>query len=373
MDAADPAQGRDATLRPTPIEIGSSASRLVDATFLGSTAGRVAAAAHLLTDRILPEPKLILGLALDAALIPTGLGITALAPLLEGGYIDWLALSGTNLYYDALISLGTPFFRSPPPGEESLDCGGGICIRARDVTAADAALREILGAPEFQGLIGTAALHHHLGTHLRLREKHLGVERPGLLSTAHELRIPIYNPSPADNPLGSLTADLALMGNRLAVDPSIDLNDAAALLNWAGREGHACAVWCLGRGSAANFLLEAPRHLQAIFPREPTPDYAMRLRMAGRAHLLPVSTPLAPAAAETGAAAADAPGRRPPARRRDLALSVDLSVALPILAAYILDRVPPRPPKRLYDQRDDRIDRLRGDRLEATIHKPPLA
>ncbi|MBD3237247.1 MAG: hypothetical protein GF330_11120 [Candidatus Eisenbacteria bacterium] len=374
--AAERSMEEEGRLRPGPIELGSSASTLIDQSFLGSTAGRVATAAQLLTGEALRDPRRLLGVSLDATLIPTGVGVTALAPLIEGGYIDWLAISGTNLYYDALLSLGTPFFRCPPPGEPSLDCGGGICVRARDVTAADATLREILAGPEFQDLIGTAALHDRLGAVLRAREKSLGIERPGLLSTAHELRIPIYNPAPGDNPLGSLTADLALMGNRLAVDPSIDLNDAAALLNWAGREGRAVAIWCLGRGAAANFLLEAARHLRAIFPDAPAADFTVRLRMAGRAHVSPAANPLPPAAAEAGEVSAETPASpaepRATAARTDLALSADLSVTLPLLAAYMLDRLPPRQPKRLHAQRDLWIDQLRRDRLEATIRRPSL-
>jgi len=339
-------------IRPRPIEIGMSASHLVETAFLGSTAGRLSDAARLLTGRVLSRPEAILGLTLDATLVPAGLAVSSLSPLLQGGYVDWMAVSGINLYYDALAALQKPFHRSLPPEEDAQECGGEILVRLQDVSEAEVALREILSAPEFQNPMGSAELHHHIGAHLRTREKNLGAEFPSLLSTAHELGVPIYNPSPVDNRLGSLTAELALMGNRLSVDPSTDLNEAAAVLNKALRSGIPCAVWCLGRGAAANFMLEAPRHLQTIFGAEQIPSYDISIRMAGRAHAVPASPPEAPPAG-------------------DLPLSTDLSVALPLLTAQILDRVPPRPLKRLFDHRDDLLDGLRRDRFDATIRKTP--
>ena len=186
--------------------------------------------------------------------------------------------------------------------------------------------------------------------------------------------MPIYNPSPSDNPLGSLTAELALMGNRLSVDTTADLNEAAALLNEAARAGAPCAAWCLGRGAAANFMLDAPRHLQAIFAPGERHEYALRVRMAGRAHGVPTApTDAADTAASPAMTAAphvDATEAPPPgAAMRDIAISTDLSVALPLITAYIVDRVPPRPPKRLYDRRDHLLDRLRRDRLDASLKR----
>ncbi|MBM3317451.1 MAG: deoxyhypusine synthase, partial [Candidatus Eisenbacteria bacterium] len=53
-----------------------------------------------------------------------------------------------------------------------------------------------------------------------------------------------------------------------------------------------------------------------------------------------------------------------------IGVPVDLSLALPLFAAYLLDRVPPRPLKRLAPRRDELLDRLRQDRLQATLKRP---
>jgi deoxyhypusine synthase len=336
-------------LRPTPLEIGTSVSELVDHAFHGSTAGKLALMTRRLTEQVLARPGTILGLTIDATLIPGGVAISALVPLLQGGYIDWIATTGVNLFHDALFALRLPFFPEKPVGDEPCElCEGDVYLRRSDRQKGTDRLREILSTPDFQSSMGTAALHDRLGAHLRLHEKSEGVEYPALLSTAHELGVPIFNPAPADNPLGTLIADLSLVGNRLVLDTSSDLNFAAALLNAAGPD-EGTAIWCLGRGAAANFALQAPDHLRTVLAGKKSTDYSVRLRMAGRGHPLPAA------------------GCEDASAMVDLALSTDLSIALPLMTACILDRVPPRPLKRLGARREDLIDRLRQDQLAATL------
>jgi deoxyhypusine synthase len=374
-------RAQETELRPRPLELGMSVSQFIDRAFLGSTAGELAAAADLLVTRVLQHPETVLGVSLDAELVASGAGVAALAPLIRGGYIDWAAVTGSNLFYDALHALGKPFYRAEnrPEGEYEL-CGGGLVIRRADLVAAEQSLREILSGVDFQQMMGSAGMHERVGAQLRLREKSLGVEYPSMLTTAHEAGLPIFNPSPVDNPLGSLMAHLGLVGNRLALDISTDLNEAAAILNAAHARGAACAVWCLGRGAASNFVLSVPRHLRAFLGAERAPRYLARIRMAGRAHEVPTdSTELRPE--DRGGSRAGTPGSEAacgaesPALRQgeapiDFALSTDLTVALPLLTAYILDRVPPRPLKRLSQRRSEMLDRLRQDHSQSVLRRP---
>jgi deoxyhypusine synthase len=351
-------EGDDRRLRPAPLDVGMSVSELLDRAFLGSTAGELARATHLLAEQVLARPGSIVGLTIDATLIPGGVAVSTLVPLLQGGYVDWIATTGINLFHDALFALGKPFYYQRPAWSEPLEeCEGGVFLRRSDRMKAVEQLREILSTPDFQSPMGTAPLHDRLGGHLRLREKSEGVEYPSLLSTAHELGVPIFNPAPADNPLGALISELTLVGNRLLLDASTDLNIAAALLHSAASRGDDSAIWCLGRGAASNFALQVPDHVQTVLSTKKATGYAVRIRMAGRGHPMPA------AVTESGrSAAAEAP--------IDLALSTDLSVALPLMTAYILDRVPPRPLKRLGSRRDDLIDRLRQEQLQAALRRP---
>jgi deoxyhypusine synthase len=332
-----------------------SVSELLDRAFLGSTAGELAEATRRLARTGMARPGTVVGLTIDATLVPGGVAVSSLVPLLQGGYVDWIATTGINLFHDALFALGTPFYRDRVSDRGPLEeCEGGVYLSHEDRARGIARLREILSTPDFQSPMGTAPLHDRLGEHLRSREKVGGLEYPSLLSTAHELGVPIFNPAPADNPLGTLIADLTLVGNRLALDASADLNLAAALLNSAVGGDESTVIWCLGRGAASNFGLQVPEHLQTVWGGRRSTAYAVRVRMAGRGHPLPESGPAAVEAAPV-----------------DFALSTDLSVALPLMTAYLLDRVPPRPLKRLGSRRADLIDRLRVDQLQAALRRAP--
>lgn len=340
-----------APIRPEPIDVGMSISALIEGSFASATAGRLAAGLRVLIGEIYHEPDALVALSVDATLAPGGATVATLVPLIEGGYVDFLAITGTNLYYDAFFALDVPLTRrGESVAAEAEDCGGEVMMMRPDRIAAEKILRDMLLTPDFQRTMGTAAFHAQLGRHLRAKEKESGAPHPCLLTAAADYDVPIFNPAPADNPLGSLIAGLAEEGNRLALDVSRDLNEAAAIVHATGKAGHPCALGCLGRGSAASYLLGIPVHIGRILKPEMQTDWRLQLRLAGRAHEPPA--PAAEIAAVEG---------------EIFAVSTDLSVALPLLAAHIMDRVPPRSLKRLGKRREDLLDQLRQDRLEATL------
>ncbi len=364
---------------PCPQEVALSATELVERHFRGATAGQLSQAAQLLAHEFRSDPDLVMGLSIDNTLTPSGLAISTLVPLLQNGYIDWLTVTGTNLYYDALLALGKPLVRSSEAVPEVESCGSGIFVRSADRMAAEASLREILSQPDFQKPMGSAELYDRLGRELRLREKDEGIEYPGLLSTAHELGVPILNPSPAEGPLGSIIAELAQVGNRLSVEVSLDLNLAAAILTTAtalpegGSSG--IAFWCLGGGVCANLMLGSPAHLERILGESVVKGESFRLRMAGHADPHPAMShePPVPDTGQEGRASDDPAaesreGRdRPP---RDHGIFTDLSIAVPLLAAFMLDRVPSRDPKRMGRRRGELLDDLRQAQLSSTLKRP---
>ncbi|MBP7669271.1 MAG: deoxyhypusine synthase family protein [Candidatus Eisenbacteria bacterium] len=362
----------EGALRPRPLEIGMSVSQFIDRAFLGSAAGRVASVADLLAREVYRHPEALVGVSLDAELLSAGLGIGAFAPLLQAGFIDWAVITGPNLFHDALHALGVPFYRTGTVDSASFeDCGGGVSLKHADLPPAEQTLAEIFSGVDFQQTMSSAALLDRFGTHLRARGKTLGVEYPGLLTTAHEAGVPIFNSSPGDSPLGSLLARLGLMGNRLALDGDADLNEAAAILNSAQSKGIPCAMWCLGRGAASAFALGVPRHLRALVGPERAPGYAITIRMAGRVHELPARhCPEIPAQRSSSAPAEEPSSPQAAGSVRDLALSTDLSMAVPLLTTYLLDRVPARPSKRLGGKRSDLLDRLRQDHSQFVLRRP---
>ncbi|MBM3316608.1 MAG: deoxyhypusine synthase family protein, partial [Candidatus Eisenbacteria bacterium] len=327
-----------------------SVTQCVERAFLAPSAARLRQAARALAAELVSAPATLVGLSVDAPLLADGAGIVSLSPLLRAGHVDWIAVTGANLHFDILRSLGGAFRAAPPAGESAADwvrCGEELWVAASGLRASEQALREILALPDFQRAMGTAEFHGLLGAQLHLREKTLGVEHASLLSTAQELGVPVYNPAPADGPLGAWIAELALVGNRLVIDSSVDLNEGAAILNTAAKPDSGAAVCSLGHGPAARFMRLLPGHLSAALAGGGNSPYRLALR---------IGCPERPDCDRDLQAA-------PPAA--DIGVPVDLSLALPLFAAYLLDRVPPRPLKRLAPRRDELLDRLRKDRLQA--------
>ncbi len=354
-------------ISPRPLDVGMGATELIESTFHGNGAGLIADCAAFFTNLILSRPKTCVGFSLDAVLIPGGLGVTTLLPLIQGGYVDWISITGTNLYYDALFALGKPLLRAHNADDDKIEnCGGNIYIRSSDRHDADNTLREILSGPDFQQPMSSAQMHYLLGQALRAVEKDRGVTYPSLLSTAYELGVPLFNPAPTEGPLGSLIASLAFMGNRLSIDAGFDLNEAASIqANMRHHQIHN-VLWCCGRGAAAGFAKGLPSHLNRIMglSENQTSDYLMTFELLSGAdettHLPGIKTVERPTDP-------DEIDQEIPLSPLTLSFHTDLSTALPLVTIYILDRLPSRPQRALAASRSDLIDKLRRDHLDATL------
>src|SRR5260370_26404380 len=95
-----------------PLVIGPDTSvvELVDHTFLAYNAARLREACQLFTEKML-QPDVTVGLSITGALTPAGLGMSALIPLIEGGFVDWIISTGANLYHDTHFGLGLAMHR----------------------------------------------------------------------------------------------------------------------------------------------------------------------------------------------------------------------------------------------------------------------
>jgi deoxyhypusine synthase len=90
---------------PAPITAQGSVADLVDEAFLAYNAARLREACQLFTRKML-EPEVTVGLTLTGALTPAGLGISALIPLIQAGFVDWMISTGANLYHDTHFGIG---------------------------------------------------------------------------------------------------------------------------------------------------------------------------------------------------------------------------------------------------------------------------
>src|SRR5256714_7776442 len=188
------------------------------------------------------------GLTLPGALTAAGLGMAALIPLIESGFVDWIISTGANLYHDTHFGLGLTMHRGNPQESDVVLREEGV-VRIYDIffdydvlLSTDAFFRTIIQGKEFQKPMSSAEFHWLCGKYVRERERALGIGQKSLLSAAYQAGVPIYTSSPGDSSIGMNVAALALEGNKCLIDPNLDVNETASIVLDAKRGGGQSAV-----------------------------------------------------------------------------------------------------------------------------------
>jgi deoxyhypusine synthase len=344
------------SISPSAITGRETAAELIDSAFLAYNAARLREACLLYTRKML-EADVTIGLTLTGALTPAGLGMAALIPLIEAGFVDWIISTGANLYHDTHFGLGLEMHRGNPQESDVVLREEGI-VRIYDIffdydvlLSTDAFFRKIIRQPEFQRPMSSAEFHWLAGKYVRERERTLGIGTKSLLSAAHAASVPIYTSSPGDSSIGMNIAALALEGNKLLLDPNRDVNETASIVLAAKRGGGKSGVFILGGGSPKNFALQTEPQIQEV----------LGIDEKGHDYFLQVTDARPDTGGLSGATPAEAVswGKIDPDRLPDAVVCYsDSTIALPLLTSYALANRRPRALKRLYDRRQQMLDLL---------------
>jgi deoxyhypusine synthase len=364
---------RGRRIDPRPIAAETKLSDLVDNTFVAYNAARLREACWLFTQKML-EPDVTVGVTLTGALTPAGLGMSALIPLIKAGFIDWIISTGANFYHDTHFGIGLSMHEGNAQTSD-------IVLREQEVVRiydiffdysvlldTDAFFRRMIEAPEFQHSMSTAEFHYLAGGYVQARERQLGQRNRSLLAAAHEYGVPLYTSSPGDSSIGMNVAAKALQGNKLAFDPSFDVNETAAIvlaakrglihqgirtrsgsegIKGSARKKHGrSAIFILGGGSPKNFALQTEPQIQEV----------LGIDERGHDYFLQITDARPDTGGLSGATPGEAVswGKVDPDRLPDAVVCyLDSTVALPIITAYALAKRKPRTPRRLYDRREE--------------------
>ena len=363
---------RGRRIDPTPINSSTKLVDLVDSTFVAYNAARLREACWLFSQKML-EPDVTVGVTLTGALTPAGLGMSALIPLIQAGFIDWIISTGANFYHDTHFGIGLSMHEGDAQTSD-------IVLRDEEVVRiydiffdysvlldTDAFFRRVIEAREFQKPMSTAEFHYRCGRYVLERERKLGLKNKSLLAAAHEYAVPLYTSSPGDSSIGMNVAAMALQGNKLAFDPSLDVNETAAIVLAAKRgliqdrvsagsgrvkrssrkkTGGRSAIFILGGGSPKNFALQTEPQIQEV----------LGIDERGHDYFLQVTDARPDTGGLSGATPGEAVswGKVDPDRLPDAVVCyLDSTVALPIITAYALAKHKPRPPRRLYERREE--------------------
>src|SRR5712675_1162256 len=356
---------------PRRIDGKESVAELIEGTYLAYNAARLREACQLFTGKML-EPDVTVGLSITGALTPAGLGMSALIPLIEGGFVDWIISTGANLYHDTHFGLGLAMHRGNAQESDVILREEGV-VRIYDIffdydvlLSTDRFVREVSARPEFQKSMSTAEYHYLLGGYVNQREKALGLSRKSVLGAAHAAAVPIYTSSPGDSSIGMNVAEQALTGSRLRFDPSADVNETSAIVFDAKTHGGKSGILIIGGGSPKNFVLQTEPQIQEV----------LGISEKGHDYYLQMTDARADTGGLSGATPAEAVswGKVDPDKLPDTVVCyLDNTVAFPILAAYALARRKPRTLKRLYDRRGDMMRELTDSYLEAKADRDARA
>src|SRR5688500_4807925 len=347
---------RGQRIDPRPITGRETAADLIDGTFYAYNAARLREGCQLFTQKML-EPDVTVGLTMTGALTPAGLGMAALIPLIEAGFVDWIISTGANLYHDTHFGLGLAMHRGNPQESDVVLREEGV-VRIYDVffdydvlLSTDAFFRAVIQGPEFQRSMSSAEFHYLCGKYVSERGKKLGMGKKSLLGAAYEHGVPIYTSSPGDSSIGMNIAALALDGNKCVIDPNADVNETAAIVLEAKRNNGKSAVLICGGGSPKNFALQTEPQIQEV----------LGIDEKGHDYFLQITDARPDTGGLSGATPAEAVswGKIDPDRLPDAVVCyLDSTVAVPLLTAYAHARHAPRKLKRLYDRREAMMQRL---------------
>src|SRR5436190_11710996 len=157
----------------------------------------------------------------------------------------------------------------------------------------------------------------------------------------------------------------SLHGNKLAFDPSLDVNETAAIVLAAKRglingrnpgstsktKPGRSAIFILGGGSPKNFALQTEPQIQEV----------LGIDERGHDYFLQITDARPDTGGLSGATPGEAVswGKVDPDRLPDAVVCyVDSTVALPIITAYALAAHDAREPKRLYERQQEFMDLL---------------
>ncbi|MFB3778011.1 MAG: deoxyhypusine synthase [Bryobacteraceae bacterium] len=326
-------------------------TRIVDDTFLAYNSARLKEGCQLFVEKML-APDVTIGMSLAGALTPAGLGCSSIVPLIKAGFVDWIVATGANLYHDLHFALNYPV-RVGRYNMDDTELRNNDIVRIYDVLlgysdclmATDEILRGILVQPEFQKEMGTAELHYLIGRYAAEWERRAGVKDVSVLAAAYRAGVPCYTSSPGDSTIGMNVAGVELRGNKLRINPSIDVNETTAYVLAAKRSGGKSGVVLWGGGSPKNFMLQTEPQIQEV----------LRIKEFGQDYFLQVTDARPDTGGLSGATPSEAVswGKVDPDRLPDAVVCyTDTTIAMPILTHYALAKHKPRKQRRLYDQRD---------------------
>jgi len=348
-------------------------TELVDDYFQAYNSARLNEACRLYVEKMLdPKRDVTIGITLAGALTPAGMS-GMIVSMMENGFIDFIISTGANLYHDTHFALNFPLYKGEFAVDDTALYKRGV-IRIYDVFLTTETLlrtdkftqKILLDERAPKGAIPSSVFHHYLGQ--RLLEEAPNPEI-SILAQAAKLNIPVYTSSPGDSTYGmdlcaynkGVFREFMKKGEiDLHIDPNKDVKETAAIVMGAKENG----VILLGGGSPKNFYLQTQPFLwECLGVEKGGHDYFIQITMDNPAH-----------GGLSGATPSEAVswGKiNPEELKNTVVVYSDITLAVPILFSYALEKAEPRQRKNLYDKRLQLVYELEKEDFKRPVDWTP--
>jgi deoxyhypusine synthase len=151
-------------------------------------------------------------------------------------------------------------------------------------------------------------------------------------------------------------AEVELSGYSTRLDPLLDVNETAAIVLEAKRNGGKSGVLIFGGGSPKNFLLQTEPQIQEV----------LKIDEKGHDFFVQITDARPDTGGLSGATPSEAVswGKVDPDQLPDTVVAyVDSTIAMPIITSYALANRKPRKQRQLYHRREAMLERLRSEYL----------
>ncbi|HHT9110154.1 MAG TPA: homospermidine biosynthesis protein [Candidatus Brocadiaceae bacterium] len=311
-------------------------------------AGRLAEACKLYGHML--DTDTTVGLTLSGAMTPTGMG-GILINLIENGFVDFIISTGANLYHDLHFALNLPIHQGDFRVDDTKLYEAGI-ERIYDIFITDDLLirtdkfiQDVVEKASITGPISTADFHYILGKAV-LAE----TPSPQLSFVAHAAKhnIPIFVSSPGDSSIGMNLTYLKLLGKGIIIDTDLDVLQTTAIVFNSEKNG----VISIGGGSPKNFYMQT----------QPTLAQILNINKGGHDYFIQITTDAPQWGGLSGATPTEAIswGKiRSEEVKNHVVVYSDATIAMPILAGYVMSENKPRKKKHLYRNLNSYVSELK--------------
>lgn len=300
-------------------------------------AGRLAESCKLYCHMI--DEGATVGLTLSGAMTPTGMGGILIA-LMENGFVDFIISTGANLYHDLHFALNLPIHQGDFRVDDTELYEAGI-ERIYDIFITDELLlktdkfiQDVTDKFSPAEPVSTADYHYFLG-----KEVLANTPSPSLsfVAQAAKHEVPIFVSSPGDSSIGMNLSYLKLQGKGIIIDTDLDVLQTTAIVFNSKKNG----VVSIGGGSPKNFYMQT----------QPTLAQILDINKGGHDYFIQITTDAPQWGGLSGATPTEAISwgkiRREEVKNHVVVYS-DATIAMPILASYVLSERKRSKKKSLY-------------------------